>query len=117
MPPGDDPSREVGCDWRNWRLRGEILRGHGAAEKDQTQAGWYGYVRYAYRNVQAAARFERWDVNVHQGGDRQDVVTLGAGYLFDSFHAKVLANYLVKQEEKGRRISNNELQVLLQEAF
>ncbi len=110
---------EVGFDWRNWRLRGEILRGHGGKDdKDQTQEGFSGYLRFTYRDrVQTAFRLERWDVNIHQGGDRQDVVTLGAGYLFDSFHARVLANYLVKQEERGRRISNNQLQVLLQEVF
>lgn len=110
---------EAGLDWRNWRLRGEILRGHGGKDdKNQTQEGVSGYLRYTYQEkIQAAVRVERWDVNLHQGGDRQDVVTLGAGYLFDSFHARVLANFLVKQEEQGHRISNNEMQVLLQEAF
>ena len=97
---------EFAADWERTSFRSEYFYARfdfrNAATSDFSADGWYVQVaQYVVEEtVQVMAKWEGFNPN-RSVSDKNDIVwtTLGLTYFLDGYRAKVMANYVFKQEE------------------
>lgn len=122
---GQDTRLNAGCavDWGNSSLRAEYFYARfdfrNSTTPDFSADGWYVQIaRYVFdKHIQAVAKFEGFDPN-RSVEDKNGVfiTTLGLNFFMNRDRAKVMVDYLFRQEETDS-FSNNALLIQFQLFF
>ena len=106
-----------------FRLEGQLLfvnrEFETSGREDVNSVGGHAQIAYTYWGVTLAYRFALFDPNLDDLEDADQVIehTVGLGYGLQSTPLSFMLNGTLVQEQDGRRLDNNRLQLLAQFIF
>ena len=109
----------------SWAWKDEIVSAEYIHSKtgDLSRHGWYIWGGHSFRThlgfleeVQILARYEQYDSDLNQDGNRIDRITIGSNFIIDGKYTKIQANYHIIKEE-GLSVKNNQFATNIQVAF
>ncbi len=108
-----------------WKWRNEIIETEYIHSKhgDISRQGWYVWGGHSFdiglgflKELQLAARYEQYDLDLDVDGNRTDRMTLGTTLFVDKKYTKIQFNYELNNEQR-ESVDNNEFLVNVQVAF